>query len=103
MRYQDLEWRGRNLGDLVEHLTRKKVARDQGAHFDPDLQPRFRTRAARWRPLLGQCAAAQGHFAKPGSCRRRPLRLLGAVPAARPEPPVRTGPTTTCVVRSFAR
>jgi hypothetical protein len=66
VRFQELEWRGRNLGDLVERLTKNKVVRGHGAHLDPDLLPSFRTRPASWRPLFGQCGAAQGHLRNQG-------------------------------------
>ncbi len=36
------------------------------AHLDPDLIPGMRPRPQGWRPLFGQCGAAQGHLAKQG-------------------------------------
>jgi hypothetical protein len=62
VRYRDLTWNGRNLGDVVERLTRGKVRRSDGAHLDPDLRPESLPRERGWRPALGQCAAAQGHL-----------------------------------------
>ena len=38
VRYADLRWRGRELGELVERLTRGKVRRTDWAHLDPDLR-----------------------------------------------------------------
>lgn len=66
VRYRDLNWRGRNVGDLVERLTKGKVRGDHGAHLDPDLQPDMLKRLEGWRPVLGQCAAAQGHLRNQG-------------------------------------
>lgn len=66
VRYRDLEWRGRNLGDVVEALTRGKVRSAFGAHLDPDLRPELRPRAPGWQPVLGQHAAAQGHLRNHG-------------------------------------
>jgi hypothetical protein len=66
VRYRDLTWRGRNLGDLVETLTRGRQRRDYGAHLDPDLRREVRRRSGEWRPALGQLGAAQGHLRKQG-------------------------------------
>lgn len=66
VRYRDLDWNGRNLGDLVERLTRGKVRGRHGAHLDPDLRPQSLPRQPGWRPLLGQCDAAQGHLRNQG-------------------------------------
>lgn len=64
VRYGDLTWRERNLGELVTTLTRGRQRSDYGAHLDPDLRPEMRTREAGWRPSLGQLGAAQGHLRK---------------------------------------
>jgi hypothetical protein len=66
IRYQDLNWRGRNLGDLVVKLTRGKKKRNYGAHLDPDLREDVLKRSPGWRPALGQLGAAQGHLRKQG-------------------------------------
>lgn len=66
IRYQDLNWRGRNLGEVVVRLTRGKRSRDYGAHLDPDLRPEIRTRPPDWRPAFGQGGSAQGHLRKQG-------------------------------------
>jgi len=68
VRYSDLRWRGRDLGELVERLTRGKVLRTDWAHLDPDLRPEMRPRGAGWRPALGQLKSAQGHLARNGVC-----------------------------------
>ena len=65
-RYSQLSWRGRNLGDLVERLSRKKTRRDFDAHPDPDLRRDMCPRQAGWRPAFGQAGAAQGHLRKQG-------------------------------------
>ncbi len=64
VRYRDLTWRGRNLGDVVEALARGKVKRTFGAHLDPDLRRGALRRPAGWRASLGQIGAAQGHLRK---------------------------------------
>lgn len=66
VQYQDLRWRGHELGDLVERLTQGKVGRTAGAHLDPDLRPEMRPRLPGWRPSLGQHKSAQGHLKKHG-------------------------------------
>ena len=38
IQYQDLTWRGRNLGDVVAKLTNGKQRSDYRAHLDPDLR-----------------------------------------------------------------
>jgi hypothetical protein len=62
VRYGDLTWRGRDLGDLVERLTRGEQTRRDGAHLDPDLRPDARPRVPGWKPVLGQIGSAQGHL-----------------------------------------
>jgi hypothetical protein len=66
VRYGDLVWRGRNLGDVVEALTRGKQRRTFGAHLDPDLRAELRPRPRHWTPLLGQRGAAQSHLRNQG-------------------------------------
>jgi hypothetical protein len=66
VRYRDLRWRGLDLGDVVEALTRGRRRRDHGAHVDPDLRPELRPRPLGWRPALGQHDAAQGHLRNQG-------------------------------------
>lgn len=62
VRYCDLTWRGRNLGDVVETLTRGRQRRDFRAHLDPDLRSADLRRPPGWRPVLGQTGSAQGHL-----------------------------------------
>ncbi len=38
IRYCDLTWRGRNLGDVVAELTKGKQRSDYSANLDPDLR-----------------------------------------------------------------
>ncbi len=66
IRYGDLVWRGRNLGDIVSTLTRGKQRADYRAHLDPDLRRDLLPRHAGWRAALGQHAAAQGHLRNQG-------------------------------------
>lgn len=62
VRYCDLSWNGRDVGELVERLTKGRIRADSGAHLDPDLRRDVVRRARGWRPVLGQCASAQGHL-----------------------------------------
>lgn len=66
VRYNDLTWRGRNLGDLVARLTKGKQRCDFRAHLDPDLRRDLVPHERGWRPSLGQVGAAQGHLRKQG-------------------------------------
>ena len=64
VRYSDLTWRGRNLGDLVSRLTNGEQRGDHRAHLDPDVRREQLPRKRGWRPSLGQVGAAQGHLRK---------------------------------------
>jgi hypothetical protein len=66
IRYRDLTWRGRNLGEIVAKLTRGKQRSDYGAHLDPDLRRDACPRGEGWRPAFGQRGSAQGHLRKQG-------------------------------------
>lgn len=66
VRYCDITWRGRNLGDVVESLTRGRKRRDFRAHLDPDVRREDLPRLPGWRPSLGQVGASQSHLAKQG-------------------------------------
>ncbi|MCG3135470.1 MAG: hypothetical protein HMLKMBBP_03126 [Planctomycetes bacterium] len=66
IRYEDLCWRRRNLGELVERITKGRHRRDHRAHLDPDLRRGLLPRPRGWRPSLGQVGAAQGHLRKQG-------------------------------------
>lgn len=64
LRYEELSWRGRNLGELVERLTRGRVPAHYRAHLDPDLRVDACHRPHGWRAALGQEGTAQGHLRK---------------------------------------
>lgn len=67
LRYGDCRYGTRNMGTLVEKITRKKIKRSHRAHLDPDVDPKaLKERPEMWRPLFGQHGAAQGHLAKCG-------------------------------------
>jgi hypothetical protein len=66
VRYRDLNWRGRNLGDVVAKLTRGRQRKNYRAHLDPDLRKDMLPREPGWRPALGQRGSAQGHLRKQG-------------------------------------
>ena len=66
IRYGDLKWRGRNLGDVVSKLTRGTQRSDYRAHLDPDLREDICRQQAGWLPTLGQHRAAQGHLRNQG-------------------------------------
>jgi hypothetical protein len=55
---------GSRIPQIVENLTRGRVARSDGAHLDPDLHRDSIARTAGWRPIFGQAAAAQSHLAR---------------------------------------
>ncbi|WP_237057309.1 hypothetical protein [Microbulbifer sediminum] len=64
--FNALEFAGENIGSLVEDLTRRRHAGDEGAHLDPDMYRDALARERGWRPLLGQTGAAQGHLRRRG-------------------------------------
>ncbi len=66
IRYQDLTWNRRNLGDLVATLSKGRQRADYRAHLDPDLIPGMRPRKPGWRPVFGQTGAAQSHLVNQG-------------------------------------
>ena len=55
---------GSSIARIVEDLTHGRVRRSDGAHLDPDLRRDSIARAAEWRPIFGQAAAAQSHLAR---------------------------------------
>ncbi|MGA6974063.1 MAG: hypothetical protein WBY93_20725 [Candidatus Binatus sp.] len=61
--YKKISFNGSSIAQIVEDLTRGRVTRSAGAHLDPDLRRDSLPRAARWRPIFGQAAAAQRHLA----------------------------------------
>src|SRR5690349_20361168 len=59
IRYEDIQVGGSSLGHIVADLTHGKQRPNFGAHLDPDLDPDAYPRLDDWRPLFGQCDAAQ--------------------------------------------
>ena len=57
---------GSSITQIVEDLTHRRFKRSNGAHLDPDLRRDAIARAAGWRPIFGQAAAAQKHLANQG-------------------------------------
>ena len=66
VRFGELWWRRRNLGEVVERLSSGRYGRQDSAHLDPDLRHDFLPRLPGWRPLLGQTGAAQAHLRNRG-------------------------------------
>lgn len=65
--YADVRHEHVDLAGLIEALTGGKVKAGDGAHLDPDLCARsLPTRPSGWRPLFGQCGAAQRHLENHG-------------------------------------
>ena len=62
IRYDELRWRGHDVGELVSQLTRNRKQPKDRAHLDPDLDLDMYPRDEGWRPLLGQTGSAQGHL-----------------------------------------
>jgi Nucleotide modification associated domain 3 len=64
-RYREISsFHGLEIAQIVEDLTGGRVGQGDGAHLDPDLRRNAIARAAGWRPIFGQAAAAQSHLAK---------------------------------------
>ncbi len=64
-RYEKISsFNGSAIARIVEDLTGGRVGRSDGAHLDPDLRRDAIARAAGWRPIFGQAAAAQSHLAR---------------------------------------
>jgi len=57
---------GSAVAQIVEDLTGGRVRRGDGAHLDPDLRRDAIARAAGWRPIFGQAAAARSHLKNHG-------------------------------------
>jgi putative DNA base modification enzyme with NMAD domain len=62
VRYSELTWHRRNVGELVERLTRGKQRATHFAHLDPDLRAELKPRAPGWRAALGQEGGSQSHL-----------------------------------------
>ena len=54
------------LGDLGRDLSGGRIVADQHVHFDPDLHHESLPRMPGWRPLFGQCGAAETHLQRQG-------------------------------------
>ena len=66
-RYGEISsFKGSSIARIVEDLTRGRISHDDGAHLDPDLRRESIARAAGWRPIFGQAAAAQSHLSRHG-------------------------------------
>lgn len=61
-RMGDLDFKGRNLGEVASQISGGRVTRDTTVHFDPDLDRSMILRSEGWRPSLGQLSAAQTHL-----------------------------------------
>jgi len=64
VRYRDIQTAdaNRSIGKLVKNLSRGKLLATRLAHVDPDLDCASLPRDSGWRPLFGQCGAAQSHL-----------------------------------------
>ncbi len=62
IKYKDIRWYKQNVGDIVSSLTKRKIPSNSRAHLDPDLIRSSVPRPNKWKPALGQIAAAQGHL-----------------------------------------
>ncbi len=96
-RYEKISsFNGSAIARIVEDLTGGRVGRSDGAHLDPDLRRDAIARAAGWRPIFGQAAAAQSHLARHEigrgdlfiffGCFRRAERVGGALRFVRSAP-----------------
>ena len=66
IRYEDIDWDGSNLGQVVAALTNGRIPPTHFAHLDPDLNPGSIPRDPSWRPVFGQDGPAQGHLRNNG-------------------------------------
>lgn len=66
IRYDDVAFGSRRLGKIARDLSGGRVRGRSGAHLDPDLMIEAYPRHPRWRPVLGQTGAAQGHLRNQG-------------------------------------
>ncbi|WP_137400984.1 Nmad3 family putative nucleotide modification protein [Echinicola rosea] len=65
--FEDLSHGGFTYWELIRSLhPATKLSGASTCHLDPDLDPRALPRDSKWRALLGQTGAAQGHLAKCG-------------------------------------
>ena len=83
VRYRDLSWRGRNLGELVAKLTRGKQRSDYRAHLDPDLEAGHLAKKARLVSNARSDWKRTGAPPKTGCWARRFVPILGIISASR--------------------
>lgn len=62
VQYQQLNVRGRNVGQVVEELTGGKLTRRSATHLDPDLDRGAVPRPAGWRPAFCQTGRQLTHL-----------------------------------------
>lgn len=64
VRYCDIQFddKSRSVGKLVRDLSGGSMRATAKAHVDPDLDRGHLVRDPGWRPLFGQCGAAQTHL-----------------------------------------
>lgn len=62
IRYNQIAYNGRSLGDIISDLAGRRVTPDAPAHLDPDLDASSLPRHAGWRPMFGQNKAAESHL-----------------------------------------
>lgn len=68
VKYRDIQTKttDRSIGKLVRDLSRGKLGAAQKVHLDPDLERTSLPRQSGWRPMFGQCGAAQSHLSSLG-------------------------------------
>ena len=66
LRYGDVRFGEHALGNLVRDLSGGRIAANQPVHLDPDLCHASLNRMPGWRPLFGQCGAAETHLQAQG-------------------------------------
>ena len=64
--YRDLHHGNINIGQVVQDLTRRRLAPWNGAHLDPDVRPDAVPRYDGWRGLIGQAGTAETHLENQG-------------------------------------
>lgn len=66
IKYEDIEWKGINVGALVSNLTNGKIKKNYFAHLDPDLSQELKIKhfpkTKNWKPIFGQTGIAQKHL-----------------------------------------
>ena len=60
--FDDVQYNGGRLGEIVKSLTRGKVSGKRTTHLDPDLCSESRERLPGWKPAFGQVGAALSHL-----------------------------------------